>query len=376
MSYLGRGLVDPGLVNPQVAHLPPPPESRSLEALAARHGLPVEAFACLDANENPLGASERALEAVRGSLAEAHRYPDAAASRLRSALAERHGVPEARVFLGSGSTQVIELLVRTFVGPGQTVLGGWPSFAAYRAAAEVAGREFLAAPLRQGRLDLAALSALADPRTKLVFIANPNNPTGTHVSLRELAAFLNRMPPEALVVVDEAYADFVEAEDYPDAIRELLPGHPRLVVLRTFSKSHGLAGLRIGYGVMAPALVRSLELVQPLHSVNLAALVGAEAALADGEHVERGRRMVLRERVKVRERLAKMGLTVIPSQGNFHWVGGLPRDMARRLERRGVLVRCMSGYGAEDAIRAAVGPPEANARLFEALTAELIEASA
>ncbi|MEO1230202.1 MAG: histidinol-phosphate transaminase [Myxococcota bacterium] len=364
------GLVDPSLVSPQVAFLPAGAQATRPEELSQRLGIDPEQIALLAANENPLGPSERAVEAAATAVREMHRYPDPEQRKLREALAHYHGVTPEHVFVGAGSTEIIELLVRTFAGPGQTVVGGWPTFAAYRIAAQVAGREFLTAPLSRGRLDLAGIAALVDLRTKLVFIANPNNPTGTHVGLRELVAFLNRLPPETIVVLDEAYADFVEARDYPASIRELLPGHPRLVVLRTFSKAHALAGLRVGYAVMAPPLVRYLELVRPAYAVSAVAEAAALAALEDLEHVERGRRLVFRERAQLLSSLRRLGLRPFPSQANFVCVGGL-EGVCEHLERKGLLVRSLTGYGMPDAIRISVGAPEANLRLIEALEAFL-----
>lgn len=370
-SVFGLGYADLALVSPQVAFLPPKARIVRPEALAARLGIDPSAVAVLSANENPLGPSDRAVEAAIRALTGVHRYPDPDGQELRRALAAHHGVSDEQILIGNGSTQLIELLVRTFVGPGQTVVSGWPTFAAYRLAAQVSGREFLSAPLRRGRIDLAGVAALVDARTKLVFIANPNNPTGTHVGLRELAVFLNRVPPEVLVVVDEAYADFVEAEDYPLAIQDLLPGHPRLVVLRTFSKAYGLAGLRVGYAVTAPVLVRHLELVRPTYSVGSVALAAALAALEDHHHVERSRRLVVRERKRMTDGLRRLGLTVFPSQANFVCADGLPLTAAAALEEAAILVRGLETYDMPNAVRVTIGAPEANVRFLSAAEALL-----
>lgn len=370
-SFGGRGArvasADPSLIRPDLGPVAARPSPPRAEDVAARAGTSVDAVARLAANENPLGPSERAIEAARAVLLSAHRYPDPDHLALRRALAAHHGVGEEQVALGNGSSEIIELLVRTFVGPGQTVVSPWPTFGAYRVAAQVAGRELLAAPLSRGRIDLAGVAALVDPRTKLVFLANPNNPTGTHVGLRALAAFLNRVPPETIVAIDEAYADFVDAPDYPRAITDLLPGHPRLVVLRTFSKAHGLAGLRAGYGVMAAALAVQLERVRPVYSLSAVAGAAALAALEDVEHVERTRRLVLRERARMVHGLERLGLEPYPSQTNFVCVRGLPLRTAEALERDGVMVRGLEAYGMSDALRITVGSPEANARALEAL---------
>lgn len=366
--------IDATLVSEAVAGLPRPARVERADEIAERLGVDIRALVLLASNENPLGPSEKALEAAREALSNGHRYPDPSNRRLIKALSLHHGVAEEQVVVGNGSSEIIEVLVRTFVGPGQTVVTGWPSFAAYRIAAQIEGREFLSAPLRRGRLDLAGIAALVDNRTKLVFLSNPNNPTGTYVKLRELAAFLNRVPPETIVVVDEAYADYVEASDYPQAIMDLLPGHPRLVVLRTFSKAYGLAGLRVGYGVMAPNLVRAIDLVRPVFSVSTVAEAAAVAALADFDHLDRSRRLVLRERVKIIDSLRRMGLGPYPSQANFVFVNDLPVDMTEFLESRGILVRSLASYGFADAIRITVGAADANKRCLEAI-AERLESS-
>ena len=368
------GSVDP-LLDPQVRDLPRPAHVERVEETAERLGVDPSSLAFLASNENPLGPSERALDAAREALTRSNRYPHPYSRALIQALAEFHSVEEDQVLVGNGSSEIIEVLVRTFVGPGQTVVSGWPTFAAYRIAAQVVGREFLSAPLRRGRLDLAGIAALVDPRTKLVFLSNPNNPTGTYVRLRELATFMNRVPPETIIVIDEAYADYVEASDYPFAIKDLLPGHPRLVVLRTFSKAYGLAGLRVGYGIMSPQLVRAMELVRPVFSVSVIAEAAAIAALSDVNHVERSRRLVFRERAKLLDRLRRMGLTPYPSQANFVCVGRMPEDIIQHLEARGVLVRSLGSYGIPDSIRISIGAPEANRRCLDALESRLIKAT-
>ncbi len=370
-SVSGASGVDPSLVSSTVADLPGPARIERADEVAKRLGVDPSSLALLASNENPLGPSERAVEAARHALVSGHRYPDPWCRRLVRAVAAHHRVSPEQVVVGNGSSEIIEVLVRTFVGPGQTVVSGWPSFAAYRISAQIEGREFLSAPLRRGRLDLAGIAALVDRRAKLVFLSNPNNPTGTYVRLRELAAFMNRVPPETIVVVDEAYADYVEASDYPQAIEDLLPAHPRLVVLRTFSKAYGLAGYRVGYGVMAPNLVRAIHLVRPVFSVSTIAEKAALAALEDTEHLDRSRRLVSRERAKLLEGLRNLGLVPYPSQANFVYVGDLPVDMPNYLENRGILVRGLSSYGLQDAIRISVGSPEAIRKCLDTISNRL-----
>ncbi len=360
------GLTDPSLVPPEVGRLPPRGRATRPEELAVRLGVEVELVARLCANENPLGPSGAATSAASVALLGAHRYPDPDYPDLRRAIAAHHRLNEEQVVVGHGCSELIDLLVRTFVGPGQTVVSGWPSYPAYRLAAQVAGREFLAAPLRQGHLDLPGMAALVDARTKLVFVANPNNPTGTHVSRRALATFLHRLPPETIVAIDEAYADYVDAPDYPRAIEDFLPGRSRLVVLRTFSKVYGLAGLRVGYGLMAPELARHLERIRPVFALSAPAAAAATAALEDQAHVERSRRLVARERSCLFEGLERLRLDPLPSVANFVCARAAPAGFAAALEEEGVLVRDLEPYGVPGGIRVSVGHSEANRRFLAA----------
>ena len=364
----GQDPFDRTLVGPDIAALAPYRGGLPWRELAAHLGLRPEDLCALAANENVLGPSERALEAARAALTEAHLYPDGGATALRTALAERHGVTPEHVVVGNGSNELIELLVRTFVAPGETVVTAWPSFVVYRLATQAAGREVLIAPLRNDRYDLAALAAMVDQRTKLIFIANPNNPTGTYLPRRTLAAFLERMPPSVIVVLDEAYAEYARAEDYPDGIRDFR--HlPRLVVLRTFSKIHGLAGLRVGYGVMHPRLVHYLDCVRQPFNVSAPAQAAALAALSDEAHVRRSQAVVREGMGELEQGLTRLGLQVVPSQANFLLVR-FPSDaleVVRALRREGILVRDMRAYDMPETVRLTVGTPQMNRRVLESL---------
>jgi histidinol-phosphate aminotransferase len=322
----------------------------------------------LASNENPLGPSPLASKAAARAMTELHRYPDAIASRLRDALAERHDVPPDHVVVGNGSTELIQLLVRAFVQPGQTVVCPWPSFVMFRLAAQAANREVLTAPLRGYRTDLAALAALVDQRTKLVFVSNPNNPTGTYVTRRELSAFLDRIPPHVVVVLDEAYFEYVTAHDFPDGV-SALRSRDRMVVLRTFSKVFGLAGARVGYAVMDPRLARFIHAVRGPYNVNAVAQAAAMAALIDIDHLERTQRMVRTEMPRLREGLAGLGFEAIPSQANFLCVQakGPAAPVVEALRHRGVLVAPLDGYDLPQCFRCTVGDTAMNDVLLAAL---------
>ena len=354
------------LVGPEVAALPPFASASPYWAdLVETHGT---SALLMSANENPLGPSPEVQAAMQAALSDLHRFPDPRASRLRKALARHHDVDEETVVVGHGANELIERLVRTFVGPGETVVSGWPSYGVYRLVAHAAGREMLLAPLRDGRYDLGGLAALVDQRTKLVFIANPNNPTGTYVSHRSLAVFLERIPRSVIVVLDEAYAEFADAPDYPDSIR-FSSLRPRFVVLRTFSKAYGLAGLRVGYGVMDPDLVRYLDRVRQAHNVSSLAQVGAIAALADQAHVQASRRLVRQGVQRLAKGLSDLGLVPWPSQTNFVAVK-IPRQaelVVERLAEQGAYVRRLVGYEMPDTVRITVGKPTDNERVLSLL---------
>lgn len=358
------------LVTPEIAAMAPYKPGKPWRDVAEELGLPPGDIKLLAANENVLGPSPKAVEAATAALADANWYPDGGFTRLRAALAARHGVPPEHIAVGNGSNEIIELLVRAFLGPNQTMVTAWPSFVVYRLVTQAAGREALLAPLRDDRYDLSALAALVDARTKLVFIANPNNPTGTYVPKRELAAFLERIPRSVLVVIDEAYAEFADAPDYPDAVADF--GHQsRVVVLRTFSKAYGLAGLRVGYGVMDPALVHFLDCVRQPYNVNVAAQAAALAALSDDAYLRASKRLAKEGKAQLADGLAKLGFTPIPSQANF-LCARLPDQrpsapIVEALRKEGILVRDMRGYDMPDTLRITAGTSPQNEAVLDAV---------
>jgi histidinol-phosphate aminotransferase len=248
------------------------------------------------------------------------------------------------------------------------VVTSWPSFVVYRLVTQAAGRECLIAPLRDDRFDLTAMAALVDRRTKLVFIANPNNPTGTYVPRRQLAAFLDRIPRSVIVVLDEAYHEYATAEDYPDGMRDFR-GRPRLVVLRTFSKIYGMAALRVGYGVMDPSLVHYMDCVRQPYNVNMVGQAAALAALSDEEHVKKSVRMVRDGKAELKKGIEAMGLATIPTEANFMVVrfSRPAAPIAQALLAKGVLVRDMRGYDMPDTIRLTIGTRAMNLKVLEVL---------
>lgn len=369
------GFATTALVSDAIASLSPYVPGPPLEVVAERLGISVEEVLPLHANENLLGPSSAAQEAAIAAIRRGHLYPDGGGTALRTAIGQRHGVSAEHVVLGSGSNELIDLLIRTFVGEGETIVTAWPSFAVYRLAAQAAGREVLEAPLRQHRYDLPALAALMDRRTKMVFVANPNNPTGTYVPRKSIAAFLRRIPESVIVVLDEAYAEYALPEDYPDGVRCFLH-RPRTVVLRTFSKAFGLAALRIGYGIMEPTLAQYLDRVRQPYNVSQVSQAAALGALSDMEHVRASQRMARDSLEYLGQSMAALELAVVDSVANFIMVRvdaltpgeeGAAAAVSQKLLAKGILVRDMTSYGMPEWIRVTAAPRPMMERLVQAI---------
>ncbi len=356
------------LVPSYVASLQPYIPGKPIEEVEREYG--VSDVAKLASNENPLGPSPRAAEAARAAVSQVNLYPDGSAFVLHRALATHYQVAPEEVFIGNGSNELIELLVRTFVLDGEEVLTSAQSFIAYKLAANAHGRTLTEAPMKaRFHYDLDALKKLLSRKTKIVFLANPDNPTGTWFSEKELLPFLDAAPKDTLVVLDEAYAEYVDAPGYQDSLI-LRKKYPNLVVLRTFSKIYGLAGLRVGYGLARPDLVEYLDRVRAPFNVNHVAQAAAAAALEDAEHVARSRALVLEQRPALAAGLAELGATVVPSQGNFvlaDFPGRPARQLFEDVLREGVIMRPMHGYGFATAQRITVGLPRENEKCLAAL---------
>ncbi|HET6905522.1 MAG TPA: histidinol-phosphate transaminase [Rhodanobacteraceae bacterium] len=360
------------LANPATAGLRNYDPGHDLPALRKRFGAVI---AELGSNENPLGPSPRALDAMREALKESFRYPDPRGAALKAALAAHLGVGTERIVLGNGSHELLMLLAQCFADQAHSVVFSQYGFAVFPIATAAAGaqpvrvpalaREHPQAPFGH---DLAAMAAAVRTDTRIVYLANPNNPTGTWFDDAALSAFLARVPPDVLVVVDEAYHEYVDAPGLDSALR-FAGDHPNLVVTRTFSKAYGLAGLRVGYLVAHASVVGVLERLRESFNVNGIALAGAEAALADREHLVRSREYNNAEREWLRGELISRGYRCLPSQTNFLMLdmGRDASDFERHLFDRGVIVRPMGGYGLPDTVRISVGSRAENRRLLEAL---------
>ena len=328
----------------------------------------------LGSNENPYGASPQAKQAIVDALAGIHIYPDPLGGDLKRALAKHHGIDSANLLLGNGSHELLMQFAQVFAGPGEDVVASKFGFAVYALAAQAAGAELRLAPalsrdaaMPRGH-DLAAVLEAIGPRTKLVYLANPNNPTGTWFGAELFADFLSRVPEHVIVVVDEAYAEFVDAADFASAL-PLVARHPNLVVTRTFSKAYALAGLRVGYAVAHPQLIAVMERVRESFNVNALGLAAAEAALADTAYLQASVAGNAAQRAALAEALLARGLKVSPSQTNFLLVefGDDAGRIESRLVSRGVVLRPMGGYGLGECLRITVGTEAENRRLLEAL---------
>jgi histidinol-phosphate aminotransferase len=350
-----------------IASLTPYVPGKPIEEVEREYG--IANAAKLASNENALGPSPRGLAAAREACAKVHLYPDGSAFYLRRALAARLGVALEEVAVGNGSNELLELLVRTFLAEGDEALTSAHTFIVYRLAAQAHGRVCVEAPMRDHRYDLGAIHERLSRRTKLVFLANPDNPNGTYFTERELLPLLEAVPREVLVVLDEAYVEFVAARDFPDGLR-LRRRFPNVVTCRTFSKIYGLAGLRLGYLVASPEVVGYLDRVRAPFNTNLVAQAAGVAALADDEHVARSRALVESERPFVERGLRALGATVWPSQTNFvlaEFPGRPGKELFEALLRRGVVVRPMGGYGFPHAQRITFGLRSENEKLLAAL---------
>ncbi|MCF7708088.1 MAG: histidinol-phosphate transaminase [Verrucomicrobia bacterium] len=340
---------------------------RPIEEVARELGMPAEEIIKLASNENPFGPSPRAMEALRRSLEKLHLYPDGNSFYLKGALAERLRMKPGNIVLGNGSNEVLELIGHALLEPGVEAVVSQYCFAVYPIVTHLFGAQLVTVPADELGHDLKAMRNAVTGRTRVVFVANPNNPTGTLIPNADLIAFIEDMPSNILVVVDEAYTEFLEEPpDLLPLIREQRV--PNLVVTRTFSKIFGLAGLRIGYGVGHSELIAALEKTREPFNLNAAAQTAALAALDDDEHVDKTKSNNREELRKLESALESRGLEYVPSAGNFSLVRvGHGATVFRGLQKEGVIVRPMAGYGLPEWIRVTVGTPPENRRFLEAL---------
>ncbi len=345
---------------PTIERLTPYSPGKSIQEVQEAFGL--ESVVKLASNENPLGPSQRAQSAAEAALRDIHRYPDGAHRRLIRRLASHLDVPEDFLVVGNGSDEVLKLIGEAYLDPGDEVVYADPTFSEYAYVARLCGATERVVPLTSDeRHDLQAMAEAVNPRTKIVFVCNPNNPTGTIVHHDELQSFLDKLPESILVVIDEAYFEYVTDPRYADTVSWIREGR-NIIVLRTFSKVYGLAGLRVGYGIGLPETIAMVRRVKEPFNVNSIAQAAAEAALDDADHLQASLRLNSEERERVSSRLRELGLRVTPSQANFIWVelDGPADPVYRGLLRRGVIVRSGEAFGRPRHLRITIGTPQEN----------------
>ncbi len=349
-----------------ISSLIPYPPGKPIEELERELG--ITGSIKLASNENPLGPSKKAVDAVARALWNLHRYPDGSCYYLKEKLSGVLGIsPEALIF-GNGSNEIIELLARTFLKRGEEAVMAAPSFAVYPIVVKSVGGKAVEVPLKDLRHDLEAMAERINKKTRIVFIANPNNPTGTVVGRAEFDRFMKKVPEGVIVCVDEAYHEFVQSRDFPDTVAYIREGNP-LILLRTFSKIYGLAGLRVGYGMANPMMIDYMNRVRQPFNVNSLAQIAAIAALEDTEHLRMTRENNTIGLKYLFRELNALGFECVPTEANFFLIKLKPGDGKRvynELLKKGVIVRSMASYGMPDYIRVTVGLPEENKRFMEA----------
>jgi len=346
--------------------IPPYVPGKPVEELERERG--IRHSIKLASNENPLGPSPKALVALRSTLDSVHRYPDSAGFELTRKLAARLRLEPGQIVLGNGSDDVIAMLARSFLLPGDEVLMPTPAFQMYEIEARAAAAVPVEVPLTDFRTDLEAMATRLTPRTRMVFVNTPHNPTGSLVMRAQLEAFMGRLPENVLLVLDEAYIEFVRDPAGPDSLDYVRAGRP-VAGLRTFSKAYGLAGLRIGYGLMPVEVAGVLNRVRQPFNVSLPAQAAAAAALEDAEFLKETLRVIHQGVDYLHAALTGMGLECRPTQANFLMfrVPGDARHVFEALLDRGVIVRPLASYGYPDRIRVNAGLPEENRRFIESL---------
>ncbi|MBI2216378.1 MAG: histidinol-phosphate transaminase [Candidatus Rokubacteria bacterium] len=354
------------LANDHILGIAPYEPGKPIEELEREFG--IHDAIKLASNENPLPPSDRVREAIMAAITTLNRYPDGSGFYLRQAIAKKHGVGQEQVVLGNGSNELIELVVRTFLRPGDEAVVPHPSFVVYPMIVQAAGGIRVMVMLKDYRLDLDAMARAITPLTKIMFVANPNNPTATIVTASEVEQFMSRVPERCVVVFDEAYIEFALGPDFPETLNYVKQGR-RVVVLRTFSKAASLAGLRVGYGIADGDAIALMNRIRQPFNVNSLAQAAALAALEDEGHALECVRMIEAGRHFLYEEFKTLGLKYVPSRANFVLldVGRSAADVYQKLLQQGVIVRPMTPFGMETALRISIGTPEENRKLAKAL---------
>lgn len=353
---------------PGVAKLHPYLPGKPVDELARELGLDPKDIVKLASNENPLGPSKAVLTAIEAELSELTRYPDGNGFELKSALSEHFALTAEQITLGNGSNDVLDLIARTFLQPGTNAVFSQYAFAVYPISTQAVGADLNIVPARDYAHNLDAMAAAINAQTRVVFLANPNNPTGTMFDVAEFKSFMSKVPEDVVVVLDEAYSEYVSDENYPDGI-ELLPLYPNLIVTRTFSKAYGLASLRVGWAASAPEIADLLNRVRQPFNVDSLALAAAKAALQDEEYLAASKELNSKGMAQIIQALEARGLGYIPSKGNFITVDFAQEtsEINQSFLKQGVILRPVANYGMPNHLRVSIGTQEENQRFIDVL---------
>ena len=362
-----------------VQSLRPYQPGKPIDELARELGLNEKDIVKLASNENPIGPSPKALAAIQGELEELTRYPDGSGFELKKVLCEKLNIQPEQITLGNGSSDILDFITRVFVNDGDNIVVSQHAFAIYGLVAKMVGAETIAAPAKNFAHDLDAMLAAINDKTRIVFVTNPNNPTGTWIKKDELIAFLDKVPERVLVLLDEAYFEYVDESDYPNGI-ELLNQYSNLVVTRTFSKAYGLASMRVGYGVSSPEIADLLNRVRPPFNVNSFALAAAKAAMLDEDYVAESIAVNNNGMAYLEGEFNRLGLDFIPSVGNFISVkmpvGVDAMTVNNGLLQEGVIIRPVANYEMPEYLRVSIGIEKENQAFIAALEKVLAQVKA
>jgi len=339
---------------------------KPIEELEREYG--IKGAIKLASNENPLGPSPKAVEAVSAALTNINRYPDTNGFYLKEGLSRKLGVKSDTIFLGNGSDEIIQLVTQAFLMPGEEAIMGDPTFSFYQLVVTAAGGKEVMVPLKGFSYDLSSMADCINPQTKLIFINNPLNPTGTIIKREDFERFLELVPPDVILVIDEAYGEYASCESFPDTLKYLEKGKC-IFILRTFSKIYGLAGLRIGYGIAQSQLIDCLNKIKGPFNTNSLAQAAALAALDDEEHLKRSLANNREGLAYLYSELSKLGVEYLPTEANFFLIkiGKNAHSVYEGLLQEGIIVRTMAGYGLHQYVRVSVGLPSENEKFIKAL---------
>lgn len=353
------------LVRKHILSIEPYEAGRPIEEIKRQLGL--KEVIKLASNENPLGPSPKAMEAIRRNLTLINRYPDTNGFYLKRKLAKVLNLQASSIVLGNGSDELIDIIIKTFVEEDEHVITADGTFLEYKIISQVKGRRVVTVPLKYFKYDLEAFKKKIDKKTKLIFISNPNNPTGTYLTKYEIEDFIRSLPESVLLVLDEAYDTFIDVDDFPNSLRYIRDKN--VIVLKTFSKAYGLAGLRVGYAVSRPEFASYMEVARQPFNVNLLAQAAATAALDDKKFLKKSRRIILEGKEYLYDALVKMGIAYVPSVTNFILldVGREGVSVFKEMLKYGVIIRDMKQYGFKNFIRVTIGTKKENERFIKVL---------